>query len=51
MKVLGDFQWRGVLLIWIIVVLPVDTGGDWLDILSRLSFFFLYPLFLGNGLI
>ena len=53
--VLGNFQCRGVLLIWIIVgqgptALAVGAGGGCLDFFfSRLSFLSSFSLSLGDG--
>ena len=51
---LGNFQCRGVLLIWIIVgqgpiALAVGAGGGCLDIFSHLSLLFSFSLSLGDG--
>ena len=48
------FQYRGVLLIWIIVgqgpiALAVGVGGGCLDIFSHLSLLFSFSLSLGDG--
>ena len=49
-----NFQYRGALLIWIIVVhgpvaLVVGAGGDCLDNFSLVYLFYLFFLFLGDG--